>query len=101
LESEEQRLLQAVNRGEFALNGFRNRDIQALLLAPSDHPLDAKEKRRRSAAISRRLRILRAHGLIRKIPKTHRYQLTDPGRLAISAILTVQQTSLRTLNKAA
>ena len=100
-ETEEQRLLQAVNRGEYAVNGFRNRDIKALLFAPSDHPLDAKEKRRRSAAISRRLRILRAHGLIRKIPKTHRYQLTDQGRLAINAILTVQQTSMRTLNQAA
>ena len=39
-------LLQAVNRGEF-----------------------------RSAAISRKLRFLRAHGIIHKLPNTHRFRL--------------------------
>jgi len=63
--------------------------------------LDAKEKRRRSAAVSRKLRLLVAHGLIQKVPTTHRYHVTAKGRLAINAILTVQQTSMATLAKAA
>jgi Mn-dependent DtxR family transcriptional regulator len=45
--------------------------------------------------------MLRAHGLIQKVPKTHRYQLTPTGRLAINAILTMHQTSLSLLNRAA
>jgi hypothetical protein len=61
--------LVSVNRGEFAINGFRNRDLQRLLYAgsgPDALPLAPRERRRRSAAISRKLRIRRAHGLIQK-----------------------------------
>jgi len=50
--------------------------------------------------VSRKLRLLRAHGLIQKVPKTHRYQVTAAGRQAIIAVLTVQHTSLRQLNAA-
>jgi predicted transcriptional regulator len=45
--------------------------------------------------------MLRAHGLIQKVPKTHRYQLTPTGRLAISAIITMHETSMAQLNRAA
>jgi len=94
-------LLQAVNRGEFHINGFRNRDLQRILLPDAELHADLKQRRRRSAAISRKLRMLLAHGLIHKVQKTHRYQLSSAGRLAISAILTIQQTSMSTLAKAA
>ncbi len=103
-QADDHRLLEAVNRGEFAINGLRNRDLQRILYqsqtAESADP-DTKEKRRRSAAISRKLRLLRAHGLIQKVPKTHRYQITAAGRLAITAILTIQQTSMAILAKVA
>jgi len=92
------RLLEVVNRGEFAINGLRNRDLQRLLYdQPAESP---QEQRQRSAAVSRKLRLLRAHGLIQKVPKTHRYQVTAAGRQAIIAVLTVQHTSLRQLNAA-
>jgi hypothetical protein len=84
-------LLAAVNRGEFAINGFRNRDLRGLLF-PKPAQDDADE-RRRSAAITRKLRLLRAHGLIHKIPKTHRYQLSPHGRDAINALLAARQAS--------
>jgi len=77
-------LLKAVNRGEFVLNGVRNRDLRQLLFG--DAP-DDDTRRKQSAKISRLLRLLRAHGLIKKVPHTHRYQLTLPGRQAITAIL--------------
>jgi hypothetical protein len=95
LAQEDARLLAAVNRGEFAINGFRNRDVRALLYpTPSNDP---PEQRRRSAAITRKLRLLRAHGLIHKIPKTHRYQLSPHGRDVINALLTARQASIATL----
>ncbi len=93
-------LLAAVQRGEFAINGVRNRDLQRLLYSSSES-LSARDRRRRSAAVSRKLRMLRAHGLLQKVPKTHRYQLTPTGRLAISAIITVYETSISQLNRAA
>jgi hypothetical protein len=102
-QADDHQLLQAVNRGEFTINGLRNRDLQLLLYGPVDpnSPLSPQEKRRRSAAVSRKLRILRAHGLIQKVPKTHRYQVTSNGRLAITAILTMDRTSIALLNRAA
>jgi hypothetical protein len=39
-----------------------------------------REERKRSAAVSRKLRLLRAHGLIQKLPHTYRYQVTEKGR---------------------
>lgn len=95
-EADDNRLLESVNRGEFMVNGFRNRDLQALLY---ELPATSRqESRRRSAAVSRKLRLLRAHGLIRKVPRTHRYHVTPAGRLAILAVLTIQRTSIAQLN---
>jgi hypothetical protein len=92
-------LLKAIHRGEFTVSGFRNRDLQALLFStPASSPA---EHRRRSAAISRKLRLLRAHGLISKVPHTHRYQLTLPGRKAIIAILTALSSTIRQLTPVA
>jgi DNA-binding MarR family transcriptional regulator len=81
-------LLEALNRGEFALNGLRNRDLRACLFAS---PADPAEQRRRTARISRSLALLRAHGLLRKVPHRHRYHLTPKGRTVITALLTARQ----------
>jgi hypothetical protein len=92
-------LLRAIHRGEFAVNGFRNRDLQSLLFdqaANSD-----EEKRRRSARVSRLLRLLRAHRLIQKVPHTHRYVVTLRGREIISAVLASQRITLEQINKLA
>ena len=92
-------LFRAINRGEFCVNGFRNRDLQDLLF---DHPPETpKEQRRRSARVSRLLRMLRAHHLIQKVTRTHRYVLTARGRDVISAILASQRITLEQLNKLA
>jgi len=90
-------LLAAVNHGEFLINGFRNRDLQALLYAtPAESPA---ERRRRSSAISRKLRLLPAHGLIQKVPCTHRYHVTATGRTILVAVLTTASTTVHQLNQ--
>jgi hypothetical protein len=78
-------LLQAISQGQFTLNGFRNRDLQALLYDAT--AASSAESRRRSAAVSRKLRLLRAHHLIRKMPHSYRYQLTPLGRQIVTAVL--------------
>ena len=90
LAREDARLLEAVNRGEFAINGFRNRDLRNRLFTK---PKDKRQERQQSAAITRKLRLLRAHGLIHKIPKTHRYQLSPLGAEVINALLAARQAS--------
>ena len=96
---EDNEMLLAVSRGEFNLNGFRNRDLQRLLY--DGKPADAAEGKRRCAAMSRKLRMLRTHGLIKKVPHTHRYVLTDDGRVAIAAISAAQHATVAQLSKVA
>jgi hypothetical protein len=92
-------LLSELGRGEYNLNGFRNRDLQARLFRRA--PVDDAEKRRRSGQITRKLRMLRAHGLIKKVPKTHRYQLTDKGRTLVVALSAAKQASTKMLTELA
>lgn len=88
-------LLAAVNRGEFTITGLRNRDLQALLYPQP--PKTLAEKKRRSCAVSRKLGMLRAHGLIRKRPRSHRYDVTKTGRQILHAILLAQQITVNKL----
>jgi hypothetical protein len=94
--ADDRALLGAINHGEFTINGFRNRDLRRLLFGTS---ASADLEKRRSAAISRKLRMLREHGLIRKVPRTHRYQVTAQGRSIIAAALTANRTSVAQLNR--
>jgi hypothetical protein len=95
--AEDKELLRAVGRGEFQIQGLRNRDLQALLYhAPA---VTVIEQRRRSAAVSRKLRMLRAHGIIKKITGTHRYVVTKAGLEIIVAVLTTARTSVNQLNR--
>lgn len=89
-------LLQAVSRGEFATAGFRNRDIRQLL-HPDSPNLAAAELRRLSAKIGRQLRLLRAHGLIQKITKTHRYVLTTKGHHLTAGLFAARNSNIKDL----
>lgn len=92
-------LFEAVARLEHVANGFRNRDLCQLLFA--DQPKDDRERRRRSAQISRKLLLLRSHGLIQKILHTHRYLLTANGRQVITSLLAARNASTEMLTRKA
>ncbi len=91
-------LLQSVSRGEFTLSGMRNRDLRNLLYKPTKVP---QHQHYNSAATTRRLALLRAHGLLKKIPHTHRYHLTDKGRTIITALLAACHADIEQLTKMA
>jgi hypothetical protein len=93
--AEDRALLSAINHGEFTINGFRNRHLRAIFFPKTTD--DKHEIRRRSAWISRKLRLLRAHALITKIHGTHRYQLTSNGRKTIVAILSALRSTVAQL----
>ena len=94
LEADEQQLLKEISRGEHLITGFRNRDLRLALFGATD---DKTLQRRQAGQISRRLALLRAHGLIKKIPRTQRYQLTTFATQALPALLALPQTPLSTL----
>ncbi|MBI4880604.1 MAG: hypothetical protein HY812_13245 [Planctomycetes bacterium] len=89
----------AVNDGAFVLRGFQNKDIAKVLFpTQATSPLETTKRR---AKVTRFLRRLRAHGNIRRIPKYHRYQVSDNGRHIIVAVLTAHDASIASLISAA
>lgn len=95
LDPSDRALLAMINHGEFTINGLRNRDLQRLMF--EREACSPKERRQRSGLISRKLRLLRAHGLLQKVTHTHRYHVTVNGRKAITAILTAMSATVAQL----
>lgn len=95
---EDGKLLELINRGEFKLRGLRNRDLRILLFAPTK---DKKLQRRQSAAITRRIALLRVHGLLRKAGTAHRYHLTKRGQRIVTALLAARNADIDALTKIA
>jgi hypothetical protein len=82
-------LLQALQVFRLLPHGFLNRDLRALLadlLGRTPHDI-------RAGQVSYDLRRLRAHGLITRIPRSHRYRVTDVG-LHHAMLLTHLQTRI-------
>jgi hypothetical protein len=95
LQFEDAKLLQTVNRGEFAITGFRNRDLRDHLFGAS--PIDERQARSQTAKVTRLIRMLRAHGLVQKVSKTHRYTVTHRGREVISALINARNAKINDL----
>jgi len=98
LASADGQLLRVLAQGEFLLQGFRNRDLRTALHGPCADP---QQRRRQAAAITRRLALLRAHGLIVKVQKTHRYQLSASGKRIVTALLAAHAANTARLTSAA
>ena len=87
-------LLRALGQGDFLLQGFRNRDLRAALYGEEADPA---ERARQSARVTRRLALLKAHGLIVAVPKSHRYQLSAAGRRVVTALAAAQASDVSRL----
>ena len=96
LAPEDVALLEAVNRGEFMIAGFRNRDLREVLFAetPETTPED---QRRQSGKVTHLLRLLRGHGLIARQGTSYRYQVTAAGRNKITALLAARHAGTQHL----
>jgi len=90
-------LLRCLARGEFLLNGFRNRDVRMALHGSGK---DKAEQRKQAAAITRQLALLKAHGIIHRVQKTHRYHLSAAGKRITTALLAAQDADVNRLANA-
>jgi DNA-binding HxlR family transcriptional regulator len=93
-------LLQAIADPEYAVSGMTNKALQPVLGAlPWAHEKTGKPLVTR---ISRHLRLLRDHGVIRKLPRQRKYQLTETGRKLTTALAVLLAASTeQLLDKAA
>ena len=78
------KLLKTVADPMFAVDHITNKHLQKYLAGSAwANGLDG---RKLAARISRHLRLLREHGIIKKLPKQHKYMLTAKGRLLTTAL---------------
>jgi hypothetical protein len=97
LSRDDQALFQAALRGEYAVRGFRNGELAVQLFGAK--PVDASERRRRCGRTSRRINLLRAHGLIAKFPRSRRYRVTARGQRFMGTMLQLRSKLIaRALN---
>lgn len=93
-------LLKFLAKGEWALNGFQNKDLCAYL-QPDLHKLKPPARRRLSGQATRKIRMLRSHGLIRKVPRSHRYVLSARGQKFSAALIVAQSIEIKKLMEVA
>lgn len=91
---EDYKTLQFLARGENCVNGFTNRQLREALWK---EPKNSEEQKKLSGRATRRIRLFRAHGLIRKVPNANRYQLTEKGRKITTAILAASNVNTQRL----
>lgn len=91
--------LQALSDPQFAVSGLANKNLRKKLLA-SPWAKDGTEKQL-SARLSRHLRLMRDHGLIRKLPNQRRYLLTPQGQTLTTALNALLSASIQQLVKIA
>jgi hypothetical protein len=80
----------AISRGEFTINGFRNADIKECLTGKGWFQA-SQLKKQKTGIISRLLGRLRDYGLIKKIPRSRRWQLTKRGAQITSTCLRIKK----------
>jgi hypothetical protein len=71
-DDEDQKLFESLLRGEFNISGFQSKNLRRHLLGKT------------TGQMSRLLRRLRLHGLIRKIGKTYKYYVTALGKQVLT-----------------
>jgi hypothetical protein len=77
-------LLRAIADPKYYVDAITNKRLQEALCGTDW--ANGMTGKRLSGRISRNLRLLREHGLIKKLPKQHKYMLTDKGRLLTTAL---------------
>jgi hypothetical protein len=91
------KVFNAVLSGEFAIRGFRNKDLRQKLLNlglfSDDDFLNIK---RLSGKITRLITKLRAHKIITKLNKTCRYRVTKSGEKILSRVLMFKKFEMKT-----
>jgi hypothetical protein len=90
--------LRALNDAKLTLHGLRHRDLRAALAGVLPASLTDQQ---RAGRVGRLLRLLRAHGLLAKIPRTQRYRVTPKAHHLATALLAAAAASTPQLTRLA
>ena len=93
-------LFQFLAQGQWALSGFRNRDL-AQWLNPEADSLPPEQRRKLASRASYIIRILRAHGLISKVPKSNQYRISKKATRITATVLLAASVQTKQLTEIA
>lgn len=99
-QEQDYQLLSFLAKGENALAGFRNKDLRCWLY-PESEDADKQRRRKYAGRTTRRIKLLRVHGLVRKVAKENRYVLTAKGRKFACALMCASATDIKRLTELA
>ena len=88
-------LLQALRNPQYAIAGISNKALREILSQKNGYK--HMTEKQRAAKMSRQLRLLRDHGLIKKMPRLKKYTITKKGReltMALDALLAASTKQL-------
>lgn len=99
LRESDRALFEAVLRGDHHLHGFKASDIGSRIgITYSD---DRTIRKRQCAQVNRKLKLLRAHGLIARYGRSRRYRVTEKGNRHMNAAIVLYNDDLPLLLKKA
>jgi hypothetical protein len=99
-QEQDYRLLAFLARGENTIAGFRNKDLRKWLY-PKSEELEKKEQTKCSNSTTRLIKLLRIHGLIKKVAKQNRYMLTAKGQKFACVLMAASALDIKGLTNIA
>ena len=99
-QEEDYKLLTFLAKGEHAISGFRNKDLRKWLY-PESSKSAKEEQKRYSGRTTRRIKLLRMHGLVKKVAKENRYMLTAKGQKFAGALMSASVIDIKGLTNIA
>jgi len=88
------------NKSQRNIGRFRNKDLRKWLY-PKSERLEKQEKKKYCRRVTRLIKLLRVHGLIKKAAKENRYMLTAKGQKFACALMTASVVDIKALTKIA
>jgi hypothetical protein len=90
------KLLMFLADSENTINGFRNKDLRKFLY-PEAENLEKQERKKYCGRTTRFIKLLRVHGLIKKVAKENRYMLTSKGQKFACSLITASAVDIKGL----
>jgi len=99
-QEQDYKLLAFLGSGENTIGGFRNKDLRKWLY-PESEKLENQERKKYCGRVTRLIKLLRVHGLIKKVAKENRYMLTAKGQKFACSLMTASAIDIKGLTKIA
>jgi hypothetical protein len=92
---EDSKVFSIILRGDYLLQGIRNKDLRQRLYPQPDN--DAAQLQKNSGRTTRYLRLLQSHQLLYRVPRTNYYRITKQGHEVMTTALKFRETNVALL----